>query len=185
MSAGYDELLVDKFSRGSGSGEPRGILTALNAASPTRNITSTTDGALGVEDVYASWSALGQKYRRKASWLMSVSVANKVREFGSNVGHAYTTTLAQGAIDVLFSRPVYEGAYMPDWSATTGTSTRMIVGDFSHFVIAKRSGMVVETVPMLMDATSNRPTFSRGFAAWARIGANCCNDAAFVQQVNA
>ncbi len=54
LMAGYDELLVDKFSRGSGSGEPKGILTALAAASPTVIVTSTTDGAFGQEDIYAN-----------------------------------------------------------------------------------------------------------------------------------
>jgi hypothetical protein len=30
LAEGYDELLIDKFSRGSGSGEPNGILTVLS-----------------------------------------------------------------------------------------------------------------------------------------------------------
>ena len=36
LAAGYDELLVDKFTRGTGTDEPQGILTALSANTNVR-----------------------------------------------------------------------------------------------------------------------------------------------------
>src|SRR6266498_3276280 len=82
LGAGYDELLVDKFSRGSGSGEPMGILTALDANTNVE-VATTTDGAFGAVDVYKVWKSLPQKYRRRAAWMMSVDLNNQIRQLGT------------------------------------------------------------------------------------------------------
>jgi len=179
LAEGYDELLIDKFSRGSGSGEPRGILTALDA-NTNDEVVSTTDGAFGQEDIYKVWKSLPQKYRRRASWMMSVDINNRIRQFGAaNVYHAATVALPAGAAEVLFNRPVYESPYFPDFTGTTGAENRLVVGDFSNYVVARRSGMNVELVPQLFDVTNNRPTGQRGWFAYARIGGNSVNDLAF------
>src|SRR5215471_903208 len=114
LGIGYDELLISKFTNGNGTTEPRGILTALAASSPTVIVTSMTDGAFGQEDVFATWSALPQKYRRRASWMMSVDVMNKIRQMGTLTNwFATTVQLPDGAISRLFEKGVYENAYFP------------------------------------------------------------------------
>lgn len=185
LMAGYDELLVSKFSTGSGSGEPKGILTSAVTASPTTIVTSLTDGAFGQEDVYATWSALPQKYQRNAAWMMNVDVMNKVRQFGaSNVYHAYTVGLEQGQVDNLFARPVYQNPYFPVFSSTTGAANRLVVGDWSNYLIARRTGMTVELVPQMFATANNLPSGQRGWFAYARIGGASINDAAFRVQAN-
>lgn len=179
LAAGYDELLVSKFSTGSGTNEPYGVITALDATAGSE-VTSTTDGAFGFEDVYKVWKNLPQKYRRNASWMMSVDINNKIRQFGaSNVYHAATVALPAGAAEILFGRPVYENPYFPDFDSTTGAVNRLVIGDFSNYVIARRAGMNVELAPLLVDVTYNRPTGQRGWFAWARIGGNVVNTAGF------
>jgi HK97 family phage major capsid protein len=179
LAEGYDELLIDKFSRGSGSGEPRGILTALDANTNVE-VVSTTDGAFGQEDIYKVWKSLPQKYRRKAAWMMSVDINNRIRQFGAaNVYHAATVTLPAGAAEVLFAKPVYESPYFPDFTGTTGAENRLVVGAWDNYVIARRTGMSVELVPQLFDVTNNRPTGQRGWFAYARIGGNSVNDLGF------
>jgi HK97 family phage major capsid protein len=184
LGIGYDELLLSKFSTGNGTTEPRGIVTALNATT-NQQVISLTDGSFGYQDVYSTWKALPQKYRRRASWMMSVGVNNAIRQFGaSNVYHAATVPLPAGAAEVLFNRPVLENPYFADFTGTTGAESRLVVGDFSNYVIARRQGMNVELVPQLFDVTNNRPTGSRGWFAYARIGGNSVNDAAFRIQNN-
>jgi HK97 family phage major capsid protein len=185
LSIEYAELLNDKFTRGNGSTEPKGILTALAAATPTVTVTSMTDGAFGQEDVYAVFAALPAKFRKNASWIMSVSAMNRVRQMGTYTQlHAVTVQLPAGAIDRLFERNVYENVYMPDVSTlTTGAQTRLVVGDFSNYVIARRTGMTVELVPMLFGG-SGRPTGQRGYFGFARIGGNSVIDQSFRQQAN-
>lgn len=170
LATGYDDLLLNKFTNGSGTGEPTGIQTALTNQTATETVV-TTDGAFGQEDIYKVWKALPAKYRRRASWMMPAGTMNHVRQFGqANVYHATTITLVEGAIENLFSRPVYDNAYMTDYSGTTGASNLVIVGDFSQYKIPRRSGMTVELVPHLLNVANNRPSGQRGFFAYARIG---------------
>ena len=185
LAEGYDELLVDKFTRGSGSGEPKGILTAISAATGAR-VTTTTAGSLGSPDPYKVWQALSQRFRRNASWLMSVDVNNAVRQIGgTNVYHGYTVNLPEAWADQLMGRPVYESPYMPGtttWSTTSAGAA--VVGDFNNFVIARNGGMSVELVPHLFSQVTNStgvafPTAQRGWFAYARIGSDVASTSAF------
>jgi HK97 family phage major capsid protein len=179
LAEGYDELLVEKFSTGAGTTEPTGIITALDANADVE-VTSTTDGGFGQEDIYKVWKSLPQKYRRRASWMMSVDYNNRIRQFGTaNVFHAYTENLPAEWADTLFGKRVYESPYFPDFVGTTGKENRLVVGDFSNYLIARRGGMSVELVPHLFGTTTNRPTGQRGWFAWARIGGDSVNDAGF------
>jgi HK97 family phage major capsid protein len=186
LAAGYDELLVDKFTRGTGSGEPNGILTALSANTNVR-VTLTAAPAVGAADPYKVWAALPQKFRRGANWLMSVNVNNAIRQLGTaNVYHGYTANLPEGWADTLFNSGVYESPYMPDVTTVTAATIGLaVVGDFQNYVIARRGGMSVELVPTLFDITNNRPTGQRGWFAYARVGGNSVNDLGFRLLVNA
>lgn len=185
LGEGYDELLVDKFTRGSGSGEPSGILTALSANTNVR-VRVTTSGTIGSPDPYKVWKALGQRFRRRASWLMSVDVNNALRQLGTaNVFHAYTESLPAEWADEFFGKQAYESPYMPDTtSSTAATDGLAVVGDFKNYVIARRAGMTVELVQHLVGLTNNRPTGQRGWFAWARIGGGSANDLGFRLLVN-
>jgi HK97 family phage major capsid protein len=185
LASGYDELLVDKFTRGSGTGEPRGILTQLSANTNVRVKVATNPG-ITVNDPYNVWQAIPQRNRRNASWLMNVAVNNAIRELGAaNVYHAYTVNLPQGAVEELFQRPVYESPYMPvTTTVTTATEGYAIAGDFSNYIVARRGGMSVELIPQIFQQATagsayGMPTGQRGWFAYSRIGASSANDLAF------
>jgi HK97 family phage major capsid protein len=185
LAQGYDELLVQKFTTGSGTGEPKGILTAISATAGDR-VKVTTGGTIGAPDPYNVWKALPQKFRRNASWVMSIGVNNAIRQIGAaNVFHGYTVNLPEGWADQLFNRPVYESAYMPDTTSWTTTAEgQAVVGDFSNFVIARNGGMSVELVPQLFQQVTAGsgpavPTGQRGWFAYARIGSDVANAGAF------
>ena len=181
LSEGYDELLVDKFTRGTGTGEPRGILTALSANTNVRVTVQTSGTNFGPKDPYNVWKALPQRFRRKASWLMSVDVNNNIRQIGTaNVFHAFTENLPAEWADELFGKQTYESPYMPDTTtSTSATNGLAVVGDFSNYVIARRGGMSVELIPHLFSTTTNLPSGTRGWFAYSRIGGNSVNDLGF------
>lgn len=172
LTEGYDELLADKLARGSGSGEPRGILTALDANTNVE-VVVTTDGAFGDVDIYKVWKALGERFRNNATWLMSVDVANRVKQFESGNGAIKFPEVANGQ---LMMRSLRTSSYFPDFTATTGAANLLVVGDFSNYAVARRTLMRVELVPHLVDVTTNRPTGTRGLFAYARIGGNMLVD---------
>jgi HK97 family phage major capsid protein len=187
LAEGYDELLVDKFTRGSGSGEPFGILTVLSASAGNRVGVQTSGANFGANDPYTVWKALGQRFRRKASWLMSVDVNNKFRQLGTaNVFHAFTESLPAEWADTFFGKTAYESPYMPDTTTSTAANSGLaIVGDFMNgFTIARRTGMSVELVPHLLSTTTNLPNGQRAWFAYARIGSNVVNTSAFRILVN-
>lgn len=178
LSVGYDELLVDQFTNGDGTTEPRGILTALDANTNVEVVT-ITDGAYQVGDVRAVYAALPQKYRRNAAWMMNIEVNLLTQAFGTEALGTQTVPLSTGVVSTLLNKPVYENAYFPDYTTTTGAQNIAVVGDFSNYRIARRAGMVVEQIPHLFGTTNNRPTGQRGLFGWARIGANTLTDVAF------
>lgn len=191
LAAGYDELLVDKFTRGSGTGEPKGLLTCLSANTNVRVRCATNVGAISAADPYNLWQAIPQRNRRNASWLMNVSLNNAIRQLGTtNLYHAYTVNLPEAAVDVLFNRGVYESPYMPSLTTTTSaTEGYVIAGDFSNYVIARRGGMSVELIPQIFQQATagsayGMPTGQRGWFAYSRIGGSSANDLGFRLLVN-
>jgi HK97 family phage major capsid protein len=193
LAEGYDELLVQKFTIGSGTGEPKGILTALSANTNVRVTVQTAGTNFSAGDPYKVWKALPKKFRRaRAAWLMSVGVNNAIRQLGTaNVYHATTINLAEEWLETLFNRRAYESPYMPDaTTVATATDGLAIVGDFSNFVVARRGGMSTEFIPNLVQQVTAGtgpalPTGQRAWFAWARIGSNSVNDLAFRLLVNA
>ena len=180
LTEGYLELVAEKLTTGTGSGQPTGIVVALDANTNVEG-TPTTDGAFGAVDLYKLWDALPIKYRRRASvaWMSSTDVQNEARNFGATMGSNFTVSLTEDSIPRLFGRPYHVNDFMDDFTATTGAANLLIVGDWSNFLVAQRAGMSVENVPHLFDVTNNRPTGQRGWFAHARIGSDSINDLGF------
>lgn len=185
LAAGYDELLIQKFTVGNGTTEPRGLITALDANSAVR-IKATTAGAFGNEDVYKLYKNVPQKWRRNMSWMSSIDINNRIAQMGTATQwHAVTNQLPDPAVDRLRNSAYYENSYMADFTSTTTLSANLLVaGDFSNYVIARRRGMQVEFVPVLFDQATGRPSGQRGWFATARIGGNSVNDTGFRLLVN-
>ncbi len=131
LAEGYNELIADKLVRGSGNGEPKGYITALDAVTASE-VRLTTAGAFGDVDIYKVWKNVPERFRSNASWIMSVDVNNRIRHMGTanNTFHAYTVALPAGAADQLMNRPVFTSSYFPDFTGTTGTAN--VRDDLEH-----------------------------------------------------
>lgn len=182
LATGWDEKLLEKFTTGSGTGEPWGIFEACEQA--TSQVTVGTDGGLFAADINKVFAALPQRFRSNASWLMSIDANQDIQLLGDDKLATQTVNLAAGAIDVLKNRPVYESAYAPNFTGTTGQASIAVIGDFSNFKIALRAGLQVETVQNLVDTTTGLPTGQRAFFAWGRVGSDSVVDNAFRMLVN-
>lgn len=182
LREGWHELNADKLTIGSGTNEPTGIVTALDANTNVE-VTPTTDGAFGAVDLYKLWDALPIKYRRRPAervgWMSSTDVQNEVRNFGTTVGSNFTVDLTDEDIPRLFNRRYYLNDYMADFTGTTGASNLLIVGDWKNYLVAQRAGMQIELMQHVVDVTNNRPTGQRAWFAWARLGADSINDLGF------
>ncbi len=186
LAEGYDELLAEKLTTGtSGSNEPNGLVSSLDALTSPANIELTTAGVVGAVDIYGLWNQLPQKYRRRGTtaWLSSTDVQNTVRQLGTTDPN-FTVDITQEAIPRLFGKEYPMNDFMEDAPSGTGTQPLLAVGDFKGYLVAQRAGMTVEFIPQLFDTTNNRPTGQRGWFAWARVGAGVVNPSAFRLLVN-
>lgn len=180
LMEGYDELQAQKFAVGAGDGshEPFGIITALDANTNVEVVT-TTDGAYGGADVNKVWSALPDRYKANATWVMSYAVANDTAVFANANNWSFFTVDLTGQIEQIRNRPVRFSSYFPGSLATTGAANILVVGDFRNYLIVDRVGMNVELIPHLFDTSTGRPTGTRGWYAYARNGADSINDLGF------
>jgi len=170
LASGYSELLIDKFTRGTGTGEPKGVITALDATAASEVLLGTA-GAFSAPDLHKVWNAVPQKFRRNASWLMNVDNNSLIAQFGTALGANYTVNLTESGVERIRSRPVYESPYFTAFTSTTGHQNVLVVGDFkTGYRIARRGGMSVELIPHLFSTTTNLPSGQRGWFAYARIG---------------
>ena len=181
LGSGYDELLADKLTIGTGADTPVGILSRLAAqTSPDVSNPVATAGTIAPADVYSLWARLPQRHRRRASlaWMSSTVTQNAVRQLGT-LDPNFTVDMTADGIGQLLGAPYDMNDYFADLAAGTGTQNLLAVGNWQGFLVAQRAGMNIEFVPMLFDVTNNRPTGQRGWFAWARVGSDVVDPTAF------
>lgn len=180
LTEGYLDSAAYYTALGSGTTQPFGILTALDANTNVE-VTPSTDGGLYGQDISKVWTQLHERYRGNATWVMSADVAEEVAAFGNGDNLSYFTgDLRSEPTMFLRGRPVKLSDYFPSFTGSTGAANLLVVGDFRNYLWVQRAGMTVELVPHLF-GTSNpgRPTGQRGLFAWARNGGDSINDLGF------
>jgi HK97 family phage major capsid protein len=181
LGSGYDELLADKLTVGTGADTPVGILSRLAAqTSPDVTTEAATAGVIAPGDIYDMWARLPQRHRRRGNlaWMSSTDVQNAVRQLGT-LDPNFTVDMSSEGIGQLFGRDYDQNDYFDDLVSDTGAENLLVVGNWQGYLVAQRAGMNIEFVPMLFDVTNNRPTGQRGWFAWARVGADVVDPTAF------
>jgi len=176
MAAGKDTLESTAFATGSGSGQPFGIITALNTISASIIASVTTD-TFGLPDLYALDEGLPARFRVNGSFLANRAIYNDIRQFDTAGGAGLWERLPSDVPNALLGRPAYEAEAM-DGVISTTEDYILVFGDFSHYVIADRIGTTVEFVPQVFGA-NNRPVGQKGWFAWYRTGADAVANGAF------
>lgn len=173
-----DDLEGAAFATGSGSGQPTGVVTALDGTAS--EIAPATAETFAVADVYALEQALQGRYRNNASFVANKTYYNAIRQFDTSGGAALWERIGAALPMQLLGYNAYESSDMdsvlPDAGATADNFA-ILFGDFSNYVIVDRVGLSVELVPHLFATGNNRPSGQRGFYANWRVGADSVNDA--------
>ena len=175
-----DQLEAAAFITGTGSGQPKGIVTALAAVGGS--IVAPTDaGVFGAKDVYKLAGAIPPRYRGNTSWLANQSIYLLARQFatGSGPQSAFWADFGMNTPAELIGRPIHESSVMDGTLATATHNYALILGDFKNFLIADRIGMTVQFQPMVLDTTTNNPNGQVGWFAHWRVGSGCLNPDAF------
>jgi HK97 family phage major capsid protein len=174
------DLLANDTLNGSGSGQPYGIKTRLEATAG-QLMTSTTHGTIGAADVTTLFGSLKERFRKRSSWLMHGTVAATTRSIpAAGSGTPFAMDLAGR----LLGKAVLESDYAGQLPTDTTNRCVAILGDFTEFVVVQRAGMNVEQVVQLRDPTTGRPTEQRAFYVWSRQGYDWATPSAFVGLAN-
>lgn len=184
ISDAKDELEATKFTLGSGTNEPFGVVTGA-----TTVFTAAATNAIVIADIYGWQKALGARFRPRSTFVMNLGIANRIRQFDTAGGAGiWIDTLksglgtdqvpSPGAMESnLLGKPVYESTAISE-AMTTGQLIG-VYGDFNYYVIIERVGIAIEVIPHLFDVTNNMPTGQRGLYAYWRNGAKVVDANAF------
>lgn len=164
-----DKAEADGFVLGSGSGAPKGIVTALAAGSAF--VTATTRGSFtsaSSGDIVAMVNALGPRARasKSTAWLMNNTTLNVVRQQVIGTAGSLLTDIDTG--NGLLGYPVYEASAMTD--STTSGSYLAVLADLSAYCVVDHvAGPALEYVQNVVDG-DGKPLGVRGWLYHARTG---------------
>lgn len=174
-----DRLEGSVHATGTGSDQPTGIFTALDANTNVE-IVSDTAAAINKEDLDEVYRSVPVRFRGRGTWLMNPIWALAVQNLGTALSNKYTTNMADGTTDLLYRKPVVESDDAPSSTTTTVKDNEIIFGDFSNYVIVDKPGsFAVEFIPHLFNTTTNLPDGRRAWYASWRTGADSVVDTAF------
>jgi HK97 family phage major capsid protein len=173
-----DNLEATAFAVGSGTNQPKGVVTAVSANAGS--VVPTTANTYTITDVYNVKGALPPRHRPNASWVANELMLLATRQFatGSGPQHAFWADLGMATPSLLLGRPVYESSAMDGSLTGTANDYFMLVGDFKNYLIVDRIGMTVQYEPLVM-GPNRMPTGEVGWFANWRVGADCLNADAF------
>lgn len=167
------------FATGTGSTQPTGIVTALQAVTASR-VSASTSGALGAVDIYAMDNSLSPRWRDNARWIANKSVYNLVRQFGGSNATTFWADLGHGQPAQLIGYDALKSSTMfnaPLSTATASNDDVLVLADLNQYLIADRIGISIAYNPLVI-GSNRRPTGEAGFFAFWRVGANLLvNDA--------
>ena len=179
---GADQLTAAAYTNGSGTGQPRGVVSALVDADTTVPLIDPIAAeTLAAADIYAVQNALGPRFQPRASWCANLAILNTLRQFETTAGALKFPEMAANP-PMLLGRPVYENSNMDGGvdAAETADNYILLYGDFAAgMVIVDRIGSTLEVVPHLFGAAGRRPTGQRGALLWFRTGSDVVVPQAF------
>lgn len=167
-----DRLEEAAFATGTGSGQPKGVITAATTTVATAGV-----GAYAVGDVYNLQAQVPARWRSKGSWVLNISNINRTRQFDVSGGSSFWANLGAGQPERLLGSPIYESSTVAS-TITTGSKIA-VYGDFSQYAIVDRIGMSVLYEPLVKGVTNQRPTGQAGWFAFWRVGADALTPNAF------
>lgn len=165
---GIDSYLAENFGRrfaeaeetayfaGDGSGKPTGATTQASAG-----VSAAGTATVTADELIDLFHSLKPQYRGRADWTMNDSTVKLIRKLKDADGqYLWQPGLTAGQPDTILNRPVRVTDGMP---AAAASAVSILFGDFSHYMIADRSGVSMQRLNELYAANGQI-----GFKAFKR-----------------
>lgn len=164
------------FISGSGSGAPKGVITAVSGTAGSL-VTVTTRGSFtsaSIADTIALVNALAVRYEDTATWVLNKAIYRTIEQQMVGTGAVKAIEMTNGK--ELFDLPVRRSSTM--LSATTSGNHIAVLGDFSQYIVYDRLGVNVEFIQNVVDG-DGLPVGKRGLVAYKRVGGDVSDVDAF------
>lgn len=181
------------YTSGSGSGQPNGILTAIEADSSPLVVTAvgsnsndgggSVDGSnsIGSDDLANLIAELDPMYRVNAKYMMHWSTIDYLRKLKDKYGRPlWEVSIAQGVPDKIYGYPYDWNADMQQWTQGAAESGAMaskytvLFGDFAKYIVREIGGITMVRFNELY-----MPNHQVGFQAFLRTDGQRIQQAAF------
>lgn len=162
------QLESNAFTLGTGSGQPKGIITALVAAGGSTVIATATN-VLAQADLYNNQAALPARWRSRAKFMMNLSTINGYRQLPQASGLNYSIISDTTNPPTALGWQVIENSAMDGTLGAAASDYTVLSGDFQQYAIVDRVGTILVPIPFVMGAT-RRPTGERGWYLHWRTG---------------
>lgn len=173
-----DDLEIEKFTTGTGSTQPLGLVYDMYTNYSGQTQASATGDTFAAADIYALANKVALRFRARGQWMANEVIFDRVRGFGAAEKDIWESSIALDRPATILGRPVYGNAAM-DSTYGSGENYVMIFGDIREgYTIVDRVGMSVELIPNLFGGTNNYPNGMRGLYAYWRNGAAVVNSSA-------
>jgi HK97 family phage major capsid protein len=169
-----DRLEAEKFLTGTGTDEPLGLLTSLDAAGPP--VVQDSNG-ISADAVYDLRGDLGSRYQPRAGWLGHPVAFDQIRRLAGPGSEEPPLLTSDAPLQVL-RRAAYEASAMPNPVTAVSGDIVMVYGDFSQLLLLDKLGLRVELIPHVLGA-NRRPIAARALYAYWRSTSLVLNANAF------
>ncbi len=176
-------LTENAFVNGNGSGQPNGILTAIEgngnvvlatgANSNSGNSANTEINSIGSDDLTNLISNLDPMYRPQAKFMAHQATWDNIRTIKDKYGRLlWDVSLSSGVPDTILGYKYDYSQYFPQIAANAvGT---IVFGDWSKYIIRRVSGIV-----LVRFNETYMANYNRGYQAFVREDGNCIQTNAF------
>jgi HK97 family phage major capsid protein len=163
-----DRLEETAFAIGTGTGQPKGAITAGTVLAPTGSAAGPR-----IADVYNLQNALPARFRGPRSnvaWVAALPTINATRQLAKFTGS--TDSMVDDSTDTprMLGKPVLESSSV---SSTFANGNKVLAyGDLSQYVIVDRIGVQLIYDPLVLgpNSTNRRPTGQGAYYAYWRTG---------------
>ncbi|MEV0190210.1 phage major capsid protein [Kitasatospora purpeofusca] len=147
------------FTVGTGTGQAKGVVTAVKAV--PGSVVATSTNVLAQSDLYTAQAALPPRWRQNANWMMNLSMLNGYRQLPAGSGLVSSIVNDDGIRPRALGWDVYENGAMDGTLTGSADDFTVLCGDFRQYIIVDRLGATIEFIPNLLGA-NGRPTGERG-----------------------
>jgi HK97 family phage major capsid protein len=161
------QLEATAFTLGTGSGQPKGVITAVSAVGGS--VVGDTGTAFATAQPYAVQNALPARWRPRARFMANLSVINAYRQLPIGTGLQTSLVDDSSTPPRMAGWELWENSTMDGTITTTANDFLLLAGDFSQYIVTDRIGTMIEVIPHLFGA-AGRPTGQRGFYMHWRTG---------------